>query len=181
MPSGPDLMAGVLLAGRRIDQKQNFSQSGLEGALLRVGFEFGSTFNSELSAQFSNATSPISWSSGDGSIGVVTLALGYTLTIDFFGKDGFTPYVGAGAFGGLANIQATPGSVVGTGIKPYIEVHGVAGLRYTFSNGLGFKAEIVYAYSYYNGLFAWQGIVGVAYRFGDKAPPDKPPTDDNAG
>lgn len=133
----------------------------LTGPTLQVGYEVGNYLNNQFMFQFTSASGPISGQGGGttltGTASLQMFAGAYQFTWDILGKAGyygFTPYFGAGLALGAFNLteplQSSSGGMTfsSTGEangKPYLELHATAGVRYTFSNGLGVRGDVMYS------------------------------------
>jgi hypothetical protein len=174
IPSGPVLLGGWVLAPERteLSNGETVDMGPLSGPTFQVGYEIGDRFNNQFSFQFSRASGPaaVEGQSVTANVAIQTLGGGYQLTLDILRKEGyhgFTPYLGGGFFLGVGDVEvhASSGgfSAVATGSAIFLELHAVAGVRYTLPMGLGFRAEVLY--STYGGFFGtWMPQIGVAYR-----------------
>lgn len=161
----------VAEAGATITLRDSYTQQGssvtfsrMVGPRLLVGLELGDRFNHELGFEYSTV-SGVGTSSGlDVPISVATVAGRYTFSVDLLKKDGFTPLLGVGVAAGQFHVNAgtaTTGGEQTSGF--YLAFHAVAGARYTFSNGLGVKAQVTL--STYGGFIGLQPSLAVAWRF----------------
>lgn len=147
---GPVLSGGALATFTKPDGRSALYL----GPTLGVGIEFGERLNHELGVeglQLPRFDRP----------GVATAVLGrYTLTFDFLGKRGFTPFVGAGVGVGRFFVVDTTERVSGWALAASV----LAGVRYTFSFGLSLKATVVGSY-YGATLFSVAPSAGVGWQF----------------
>ena len=161
---GVSVVGGILLTPEKTENGVRFDR--LFGPTTRIGFELGDFFNSEFSLQYSHAFGDATDGFSTAEVRVSTYAVGYRLTLDLFRKSGFTPYFGAGLNIGAVNVEAesksSGSSLSASRSGGLLELHAVAGARYTTAFGLGFRAEG--AYSTYGGFFGtWMPSVGVFY------------------
>ncbi|HCF59128.1 MAG TPA: hypothetical protein DFS52_14190 [Myxococcales bacterium] len=164
---GPSVVGGILLTPEKTEDGITFD--ALFGPTTRIGWEIGDFLNSEFSFQYTHAFGTARDGGAVADISLDTYAVGYRLTLDLFRKRGFTPFFGAGLNVGLASAEAAEARAGGLAVDALrsgvlLELHAVAGARYTTESGLGFRAEG--AYSTYGRFFGtWMPSIGVFYSF----------------
>lgn len=146
---GPVVEGGALLVTNPSRNARLYA--GLD---LSVGLEFGDVLNHELAIELVDVQGLVP----DGS-NARGLGARYTLSIDFLGKDGFTPTIGLGVGGG-SFFARSPGDDVG---GFFISGRALAGVRYTFSFGLSLKA--LFAVNFYGSAIAFVPTAGAAWVF----------------
>ena len=165
---GPVLAGGAVVTLRETASSTSSGSAEfnhLVGPTTRIGFELGDRFNHEITFQFTRATGTSYGAGFSFPTEVMTFAGCYTFAVDFFTKQGldalpgFTPTLGVGLAAGTFRVDVGGNQQWG----PYLEFHAMAGARYTLSNGLGFRAELVV--STYGGFIGLQPSLGVSYRF----------------
>lgn len=102
------------------------------GFTASAGLEFGERLNHEVALELVSLT-------GTEAASAQGLGARYTLSFDFFGKQGFSPTVGLGVGVGRF-IASSPGDRV-AGF--FVSGRALAGIRYTFDIGLSLKALLV--------------------------------------
>jgi hypothetical protein len=162
----------VAEVGATITTRESYTQQGstvtfnrMVGPRLLVGLELGDRFNHELGFEYSTVSGTGTTLGVDVPISTTTIAGRYTFSVDLLKKEGFTPLVGVGL--AVGQFRVTGGSAATGGVEHgggvYLAFHAVAGLRYTFENGLGLKAQ--FTVSTYGGLIGLQPSLAAAWRF----------------
>ena len=147
---GPVVEGGVMVVGMPLVQKQR----AFSGSTASLGVEFGDRFNHELAVEYLRLQGLT-----DGPAAAQALAGRYTFTVDFLGKQGFTPTVGVGLSVGRFFAQSPGDNVSGWALA----ARAVAGVRYTFDFGLSLKALV--AANFYGLHVSVAPTVGVAWQF----------------
>ena len=124
------------------------------GPMVRVGLELGEFFNHEVSLeamQLPRFDEP----------GVAhALSARYAFSVDFLGKEGFTPTLGLGVSGGRFFVTTRVQEAGGWAFSAF----ATAGVRYTFDVGLSLKLELQ-AGLYALGLWSATPSLTAAWRF----------------
>ncbi|HEX5753921.1 MAG TPA: hypothetical protein VFZ09_47495 [Archangium sp.] len=165
LPSGPVILGGATLTRSGYLETQLVPFNGFQGPSLELGYEFGTHFNHQFSVFLSVLEGRGLAAGNELVLRQHILAAGYQLTLDVLGKRGFTPYFGGGVFFGMTRMQTELETPFFTRISEtgrYLELRGVVGLRYTFENGLGLRAQVAYGTG--NGFPGWQPSLGIAFR-----------------
>ncbi len=152
---GPVVEAGGMVAGHAPDASSTTDYRHFGGLATSVGVELGNRFNHELAlewAQLSDLTPSLAYAN--------TMALRYTFSVDFFGKHGFTPTLGVGV--AVGRFEATGSRETVDGV--YLAGRLLVGVKYTFSFGLGLRADLVGSV-YGLGNFGLLPSLGLSWRF----------------
>lgn len=147
---GPVAEGGAMVAGIPLVAKQRV----FGGTTASLGVEFGDRFNHELAVEWVRLTGLSAQPAAAHA-----LAARYTFSVDFFGKQGFSPTVGLGLSAGRF-VAESPGDQV-RGL--FLGVRALAGVRYTFDVGLSLKALL--AVNFYGQHLTVAPTMGVAWRF----------------
>lgn len=146
---GPVAEGGVMVVGVPLVQQQRV----FSGTTASLGVEFGDRFNHELAVEWIRLVGT------DGPAGAQALGGRYTFSVDFLGKQGFTPTVGVGLSVGRF-IAQSPGDSVG---GFFLAGRALAGVRYTFDFGLSLKALV--AVNFYGVQLSVAPTVGIGWQF----------------
>ena len=147
---GPVVEGGVMVVGVPLAKNQRV----FSGSTASLGLEFGDRFNHELAVEWvrlQGVTTEVA--------SAQALAGRYTFSVDFLGKQGFTPTVGIGVSVGRFVAQSPGDAVSGF----FLAGRALAGVRYTFDFGLSLKALV--AVSFYGVQLSVAPTVGVGWQF----------------
>ncbi len=147
---GPVVEGGVMVVGVPLVERQRV----FSGSTASLGVEFGDRFNHELAVEWIRLVGV-----NDGPAAAQALAGRYTFSVDFLGKNGFTPTVGVGVSVGRFVAQSPGDSVRGFALAG----RALAGVRYTFDFGLSLKALV--AVNFYGVQLSVAPTVGVGWQF----------------
>ncbi len=180
-PHGPTAAAGVVLAPS-VDLG-SATLRPLVGPVVEGGYQIGDWVNHEFLVQFTTSFGGVDY--GDvplnGGASLLTIAGGYRLRLDLFGKEGrggVSPFLGAGLLIGAGRLGMNTSSDdpdVQQDIEdgdfankseslPFLELHALLGVRVHATEAIGIRAEI--ASSTYGGITAWQPKIGFDKSFG---------------
>lgn len=147
---GPVAEGGVMVVGVPIARNQRT----FGGSTASLGLEFGDRFNHELAVEWIRLQGVTSEPAA-----AQALAGRYTFSVDFLGKNGFSPTVGLGVSVGRFVAQSPGDAVSGF----FLAGRALAGVRYTFDFGLSLKALV--AVNFYGLQVSVAPTVGLAWRF----------------